>query len=55
MEYDVPSEEGQITIVHIENEVEKDFFYLVALDCRLRFPLSVIIVEILNVYGVALS
>ena len=53
LEYDMPLEGAQITRVHTKNGVEEGYFYLMALDCGLRFPLMGFIVEVLNVYKVA--
>ena len=52
LEYDLHLEGAQINGVHEEHEVEKGYFYLVALNCGLMFLLSNL-VDVLNDYGIA--
>ena len=40
LDYDLPSEGAQISKVNEEHSVEEGYFYVVALDCELRFPLE---------------
>ena len=52
LEYEVPEEGFLVSESHTEGGVEEGYFYLVAFDCRLRFPFPDFIVGVLNVYGI---
>ena len=55
MDFDPPPDEAHISRVHQENGMVKGYFYMVALEFRLKFLLPDFIVEVLNDYGIALS
>ena len=55
LEYDVPLEGVQVSQSRTVNGVDEGHFYLVAFDYGLRFPFPNFIVEVLKVYGIALS
>ena len=55
MDFDPPPDEAHISRVHQENGMVEGYFYVVALEFRLKFLLPDFIVEVLNDYGIALS
>ena len=55
LDYDLSPVGAHISRVHEKNGVMEGYFYVVALESSLRFPLPDVIIEILNEYGIAPS
>ena len=53
--FDLLPTEAYISRVHREHDVVEGHFYVVALESRLRFPLSDFIVDVLNDYEITPS